>query len=196
MTIVSDGVYSLKLNYNMFGEDMLNVFHYFQGGGLNSNADLLAQGFATQILPAILDITPSDVFYTSIVAEPVFDLLPEFTLALNNQQGLRTGSSLPTFSALSFRYLRAEKATRNGSKRFPGPVEQDMDDGQLTGTFFNIMLATATTLGTPINDGGGDFEPVILRKPDQINPPNGTMSTISGVEALDRITTQNSRKGF
>lgn len=196
MAVVNSGVYEVKLRGRYMDKDILNVFHYFRGGGLNDGSPILALKWDTAILASLLAIASDQLTYTSIEVEPIFGGDIGTTRVLSNANGGVTGAILPPHFAIPFKYFRSEKATRNGSKRFSGVTESMIDNGVFTPNFFIAMETAATALSGTITDAAGDFLPIILRRPDTEGFVNVTMSTVSDVAALNRVSTQNSRKNY
>ena len=194
MGTTTTGLYEVVLEQTYFQENFKNVFHYLATLGQDDDQDLIADAFNTDVLPGISTFQSTDIVYDEIRVANLTGLLADFSLVPTVPNGVIIGDPMANFVAIPFRYVRTSKETRNGAKRFGGLTEGDAFGGGFTPTFFAAMQLQAPTLAGQISTTGIIAEPVILRKPDVAGV--WTYNDVSTVIALNRITSQNSRKPF
>lgn len=108
----------------------------------------------------------------------------------------------PRFMAASIRLLRTSKETRSGWKRLMGLTEGVLSTGTFTAGYLALLNTYAALLDDLLTAGGETLSPCIVGKsydPDtgEENPPAVWLyNVIAGAAAVDRPTTQNSRKPF
>lgn len=193
MPVVSQGVYELILEQTYQTQPMINVFHYTENAGLNDLQGELATLWDTNVLPAIATIQNDTTKYINIKCKNLSGSFAETTIVPTTAQGSVLGLDMAGYIAAPYRYNRTETTTRNGSKRFVGMVEENVQTDVPTGAFFTIMQAIEATLASNLTTASGLFFPVILRLPASAGP-TWNFSNVASVQALNRITTQNSRK--
>ncbi len=195
MPQVNSGIYELILEQDYFGADILNVFHYRQTGGVDDEQEKCANAFDVDIMPEIAVILNDDLKFNNIRVANLTGNLADFSITPSQVDGDVTGAVMADFIACSYRLNRTTKDTRNGSKRFCGMVEENIVGGGFTAAYVADLDLLADVLETTIAGGtGAIFEPIILRKPDIAG--TFTYSLVQTVQALNRVTTQNSRKKF
>lgn len=196
MAIVNAGVYEVRLYQNLFGQEVLNVFHYFRGGGDNDGSGELKVGFLGNMVPAIAAVQSEDLQYERIEVESVLGIdVPDVSVIVG-LQGTIVSESLPAQYVFALRYNRTDKSTRSGAKRFSGLAKIVVENNDLTSDFVTSLQNLANTLETPIASSQQSFIPIILRKPDGPNPANVTINIVGSISALDRASTQRSRLNY
>lgn len=195
MPTLTEGLYELVLEQDYLSQSIINVFHYVNALGDDDLQGLCADSFDQDILPGLSIIQSDSLSYTNIRVANLTGDLADANLTPATTQGLVNGEDVTTFMAAPFRYNRLTKDTRNGSKRFAGLVEANTLTVGFLPAYLTALQLFATLLDDDISVPGGIFEPVILSKPD--NPPGTwTYNPLDSVTALNRTTSQNSRKRF
>jgi len=207
--------YELTLKQLDRGQQANNIFCYYQAlefvTTTPTKAQVLAENWADQILPAILGVQPAEVLTTGVSVKNLFDESDAYELGLS-ESGTFTGDRdlLPTFNAYGFQLNGDNPAVKNGAKRFAGVWEDYVTDGVITGSSLTTpldALSTAleayVTVGTIIMDNV--FEPVIIKRVRSGTSPNYTYRMPENTGELVRskivvalwnavITSQLSRK--
>lgn len=188
-------LYEVVLVQDYIGQRCLNVFHYKSNTSEDDIQFQCGTAFNVDNLPDIALIQSEDVTYQDILVRNITGDLADAAVTPTTTQGDIVGLELATFYAASFRYNRVSKDTRNGSKRFTGMVEESVQNNSFTSAFQTLMDALAIVLDNDISSAGKTFQPIILRKPE-LGAGVWQYSDVQTVTALDRATTQNSRKTF
>lgn len=189
------GIYELVLEQSYQNQQVLNVFHYINTLADDDLQEECATAFDEDVQPTIAGRLNSSVFFTNIRVANLTGTLADFNLTPTDDQGLLVGLGIVSFVCFPFRYNRVTKDTRNGAKRFTGMIEENVETTGFLPAYFNTMEALGVILGTPISTVGGIFDPIILHKPAD-EAGIYTYNTVASVQALNRTTTQNSRKVF
>lgn len=196
MPIAVAGIYEVRLRTVRAGQDLFNVFFYSHTGGLNDKAAECALGFKNGNTISIQNLLSTAVTLEDILVRPIFGTSIEHLLPYTGgEAGLQVGETMPSHIAVSFKYARSSTETNNGWKRF-GP----MSEGNVAGDFFNaayvtVMDASALSFQTNLVEAGNTFEPIIFRPVDgSIKDPLPRFQTLTSVNALNRVSSQNSRK--
>lgn len=195
MPQTGSGIYELVLQQSYVGETCLNVFHYLSNINEDDNQSQMALAFDGVTLPQIALTQQDTVLYQEIIVRNLTGTLADVTIVPATATGGVIGTRTTTFLAMPYRYNRIQKDTRDGSKRFTGVVEENAEVLGFTPAFFILMQTLATFLDNGIADGGKTFNPIILRKPS-LGAGVWQYSQVSSVTALNRSTTQSSRKTF
>jgi len=198
MPVVTSGLYEVVLFQDKSGNELLNVFWYWEQGGDDGIADVLAERFDVTVLPLIAAIQETGIDYTLIRVQPVFGTGIEENLTPTTASGLVAGAAMSNAYAVSLRLFRSTNETRSGWKRFSGLVEENTNFNSFTAAYITDLDSLAFVLGQDLVDGADRFKPVIVRKPFSTveNDPDWVRNEISSVAVVDRPTTQNSRKLF
>lgn len=172
--MATNDVYELTLKQVDRGQAAYNVFFYHQALSFVTTfptvAQVLAEGWADQILPAIQLIQPEEVLTESIVVRNLFNESDRYELLISE------GGTIPgdrqqfsTFNAVGFSLGGDNGAVKNGAKRFAGASEDNVNDGVITGGAFiaslddlGDALEAAVTVGLIIMDPV--FLPVIVKR--------------------------------
>jgi hypothetical protein len=178
----------------------LNVFYYESTGTASPNSLDLFVAFgsdiAAHLVPFMSDIWGIDRFEVINFDDPA----DFYSANVTGYTGAIAGDCTGPFNAWTFTYNRATRASRNGSKRFPGVAEASQASGQATAGALTLLNTAATFLEATISATAGVlYVPRIGRPvypvPNPLHlPPTGlTLFPISGV-SYSHIGTQNSRK--
>lgn len=189
------GLYEVVLVQDYISQRCLNVFHYKSNTSEDDIQFQCGTAFNVDNLPDIALIQSEDVTYQDILVRNITGTLADAAVTPGTANGNVVGLELATFYAASFRYNRVSKDTRNGAKRFTGMIEENVQNNSFTGAFQTLMDALAIVLDNDISSAGKTFQPIILRKPS-LGAGVWQYSDVQTVTALDRATTQNSRKSF
>ncbi len=195
MPQTGSGIYEIVLFQTYLTEVCLNVFHYLSNISEDDNQSQCVLAFNSAILPEIALTQQADVVYDEIICRNLTGSLADITKVPGTPNGLVVGTRMSTFVSMPYRYNRIQKDTRDGAKRFVGAIEENAVQNAWDAAFFTLMQTLATFLDNGIAEGGKTFNPIILRKPD-LGAGIFQYSQISSVTALNRQTTQSSRKVF
>lgn len=197
MPIATEHIYRIVQKYDRLGQELTNVFHYRAVSPTPPDpTSVLVAEFIATVLPRITALASTSVEFTEVVGENLMALTPIVNTPLTATFGLRTGTTMPTFVAASFRYNRATRELRSGWKRIGPMTEEDVIGTEFEAIYITQMDLSATTFGTDLNIGGDLYEPVVIKKPTAFPAASITYVNVTSVTALNRVTTQNSRKGF
>lgn len=194
MPTATSGLYEVILDQSYGTEKVKNVFHYLHTLGDDDLQDLCGLAFDEDVMAGLAALLNVVLTFDEIRCANITGELADVTRIPSENNGDVTGDASPAMVACSFRYQRTTKETRNGGKRFCGMVEGNINVNTFESAYFTAMQAVATTLATDISTVGGIFSPVILRKPDIEGV--WLYNDVANVIALNRVTTQNSRKFF
>lgn len=181
--------------------DIHNVYHFETDGDPNSNDDIeeFINVWIEDIQGAITLIQSDQIVHLEVRAIELdgvfFATVPQGTV-----DGQVTGTAVAPYITYEFIYNRGSRLTRNGFKRFSGPVEEDIDQGGNVGAGVLANLnALALLLDDPITVSWAICTPIILGLATP-PPPDGSglpqrVGPIQSV-AFHRVSTQNSRKAW
>lgn len=195
MPVTGSGIYEVVLEQTYQNQEIFNVFHYLNTLGLDDEQEKCADAFDETLMATLAGLQSTNLDYNLIRVANLTGNLADFSKVPSQGDGDVVGSDIVSFTAFSFRYNRETKDTRNGAKRFAGLIEENVQSTGFGPTFFSSLQAFAILLGNDISTVGGIFSPIILRKPPAAGPLY-TYNTVSSVTALNRTTTQSSRKVF
>lgn len=199
MPTIVDGLYVVKLFQVADTEEMLNVFWYIDLAFSNTKSLQLATLFNANVLPDISNIQHTAITYTNLQVQAIFGTAIEVNFNPSPSNGSVAGTRMNNAYSASIRLNRGTTETRSGWKRFSGLVEENVNTNSFTGPYLNLLDTLAQQLRANLDDGANIFQPVIIRRPGTAgNPPNTNyiFNQMSGATAVDRPTTQNSRKAF
>lgn len=190
------GTWQVRLNGHISGGSILwsNEFGYASSLTVTDEPNELLNRFLSDIVPSVADVLHISAIFDNIDVIEVNDPTRFASYVWPSiLGGDRTGETMPPFVAVGFKYGRAVRGQRSGSKRF-GPIsETDVDNGLVTGAYLTVLEATAAVLAAPIQIGLiQTWFPVILSKLPT-TPVTWDGHSITGV-AYQRVTTQSSRK--
>lgn len=194
MPVVTAGLYKLTLSMTRADQTLRNVFYYLDDDDDDNSEQELNTGFQVDVLPSILQLLVEAVIGDNIEVESVFGIGAPDVDPITSETGGLVGSSAPTFTAAPFKYFRTTRETRNGSKRIGPMRDEDILGDFFDPTYFQQMEDTAGALSFPVTSGPKTFRPVIASRPDVMPAPSWTVNLVQTVQAVDRVTTQNTRK--
>lgn len=199
----SNPIFEIKLKQFYLQRNVLNVFHYRAIEGTAPTASAVANSFELQKVDAIISIQNSGLEHTAIEVIELTAVDNFIEVGLTGVIGELTGTSMAAFFASSFRYLRTTRETRGGWKRFAGLTEEVIDGNDFVATFETAAAAVATELAANMPVGILNLRPIILSPRytalPVVNPlpvDEWVYNDVAGVQFVDRVTTQNTRKGF
>lgn len=197
MPIATNGIYELRLRTTRAGQDLFNVFHYLAATGLDTHAQDLVDTWKIAKTSFIQNLLSTGVNFEDILCFPVFGTGIEVTVPYSGgEAGIQVGESMPTHCAVSFKYNRTTRETGSGWKRF-GPMSETNAVGDFfEASYLTTMATTATALEGTVVGAAADYFPIIFRAPNTAKDPLPRYQLISGVSAINRATTQTSRKRF
>lgn len=194
MPTTTSGLYELVLESSASGQPMKSVFHYLTTLGQDDMQEEVADSFDATIMSDLAGILNSNISFDNIRVANLTGVLADWNLTPSQGSGDVIGSNMAAFTAASYVLNRTTKETRNGAKRFPGMVEENVNGASFTGPYFTALEAFAIVLASQITGGGVNADLVILRKPDILGV--WLYNDVANAQALNRLTTQNSRKNF
>ncbi len=195
MPTSTSGIYELVLEQTYLGQKILNVFHYLNTLDMDDLQTECGTAFDEDVLDAVADLQVDGLVYDNIRVANLTGTGADIFVTPSIPDGNIAGDDAAGFVAAPFRYNRTTKETRNGAKRFAGVTENVMVDDKFETTYFATMQVTALVLAAQMSTVGGLFDPIILRKPPTAGP-TFTYNEVLSVSALNRQTTQSSRKSF
>jgi len=164
-------IYETTLKGTLFGQQINNVFFYYQDLEFvttnPTKAQALVEGFEAQVVDVIMEMITSDYSLASVTARNLFDTSDAYELLLSGGGVLSGGASLDTmtaFTAYGFKLQTEDHSVKPGAKRFAGVAESEQTDGIVTGTTMLSTLApdTADALAAPIQIGTLITDPVFV----------------------------------
>lgn len=193
MPLASTGLYSVTLNQTYQTQPVRNVFNYIEAGRLDDLQAELAVAWDSAIVPALATIQGTTVKYINVTVDNISGTLAETVITPSAAAGGVAGTDMAAYIAAPYKYQRFQTDTRNGSKRFCGMVEENVQTDVPTAAYLLTMQAIEATLAQTFVTLGGSFSPIVLRIPE-VSPGTWRYADVDSVVALNRITTQNSRK--
>lgn len=195
MPDTGSGIYEVVLVQQYQSQEILNVFHYRSTTNADDLQNSCGLAFNVDILPTIAGLVSTGLTFVEIEVRNLTGNLADVSVVPGVANGTVIGEQATSFVSIPFRYNRTTKETRNGGKRFAGAVEEALSFTGFTASFFTTMQTAALVLDNPIVNAANTFNPIILRKPD-LGLGIYRYNEVSSVQALNRSTSQNSRKAF
>jgi len=197
MPIATNGIYELRFRTQRAGQDLYNVFHFLDTTGLDTHAQDLADTWKIAKTAFIRDLLSSAVTFTDILCFSVFGTGIEVTVPYTGgETGNRVGESMPSYVATSLKYQRSSRETGSGWKRFGPMTEPDVLGDFFEAVYLSFMDNAAAALEGAVVGASATYEPIIFRAANTAKDPLPRYQLISSVNALNRVTTQTSRKRF
>lgn len=197
MPVASDGIYEVKLNLDRAGEELVNIFHYRETSGSDTGASGLAADFVSTFETPLQTILSTAVNIVSVTVKPIFGTGVEITEPFTpGTTGDLVGETMPIYSSVSLRYERDSREIRSGWKRFGPMTETEVVGDFFTAGYITIVETLATALEAQLSNVGGIFDPIIFRAANTAIDPLPRWVGVQNIVAINRVTTQNSRKRF
>lgn len=203
MPAITAGLYRLDVRSAAGASfaDIQNTFWYREPFGDNDLSEDLVSAFLEDIVPAWIACINTQTQLTEIIATPIFGLGVEFTQPLSGYIGTAPGTAgMAPYMCFSVRKNRSTNEVKNGWWRFNGLNEEGTVYDKFDPTRFGLYEDFADVLGDTISTlVTSNFVPVIVRPPGTYKTGEQTgyiAVDIVSCTAVDRVTTQNSRKSF
>lgn len=198
MPQITAGLYQLLLHQTIGANSLLSNFWYTQTVGENDKANELSLAFNSNILPTLALAQHTNVDYIDIEVKAIFGAALEVHLTPGTANGALVGTSLPAMMAASIQLQRSSTELRSGWKRISGITEEVVDSPGFEAAYMTTLDSVAVVLKGQVAFGGSTFTPVIVRRPLTTIDQEDFYRQIpvGNAVALDRVTTQNSRKTF
>jgi hypothetical protein len=190
-------VYNIKLFSVLQNVEMLNVFNYIVSGGTVDSADAqeVSDKFNSDVLTKIAAICAIEVDFERIETFQWGNpsdtaLIPKGSLS--EQDGLRTGEAMASFSAWSYTLNRSVPGQRSGGKRFAGISETDLDGYTPETAVLTPIAQLSTALASVLVGSNAEYSQFVARRPLVlgVTPTGYVPATIS----FGGVGTQNTRK--
>lgn len=189
------------------GKECLNVFHV----RLMSNPETawntmlaMAIGFTETVMRPVMSLVTSGVVLSSVYVENLSEVDRPFANHPVNIVGAQANDAYASFGALGVRQEVSTRVTRNGYKRFVGVPENNVTNGVFASGYMTLFQNVATTVlgGSLIAlksapTGGSDIVTVaniVLKSVHDVPVIDGQWQFVTSANAIDRPTTQNTRK--
>jgi hypothetical protein len=195
-----DDIIQVTLRGTLYGQRVLNVFHYKVTDVTGAvDYDLIAGTCLSKLTSDITPIQVSAMTWERCDLDNLTDGL-SFGSATGTFNGVLATEGFAPFAAWYFRLNRSTKLTRSGGKRIAGVPENEVSNGTAESSFIPTLAVAAGEMLLPINwnflsapVGSGSMELGILGR-----NPDGTfdLSRFNGVSGIEyvSVSTQNSRK--
>lgn len=197
MPIATAGIYEVKLTLDRAGEELNNVFHYRETAGNDGSAADLAADWLSTFQAPIQNVLSNAVTLVSVTATPIFGVGVDFTIpyAASTVGGL-TGETMPIYVAASLNYQRDSREIGSGWKRFGPMTEAEVAGDFFSAAYMTVLQNLGTALEAQLGNPGGIFDPIIYRRANTAIDPAPRWVGINSIVAINRVTTQGSRKRF
>jgi len=184
------------------GEEILNRYNYqviLQEAP--SEIEVLLDDFKTNVIPLIQAIQTSNVDYVELRGQNLTNGVEIGTVSLSGMSGLRSGGLASNQTAMALRLNRVTKVTKNGAKRYAGLSETDLVTNGLSSGLQTAMgeLGDQLLLGlefeSPTNERTEAAFVIVGTLPSggyDLTRVNG----IGSISALNRVSSQNTRKAY
>lgn len=198
MPQITAGLYQLLLHQTIGANTLLNNFWYTQTVGQDDKAVELSLAFDGVVMGLIAPVQHINISYIDIEVKAIFGAALEVHKTPTIPAGQLVGAVLPAFIAASIQLQRSSTELRSGWKRFSGVTEEVTQSPGFTPAYLTTVGNLATQLGAQIANGGSTFTPVIVRRPLTTKDLEDFYRQIpvGNAIALDRVTSQNTRKTF
>lgn len=202
MPYVANDIITITDVQDIDGEEVLNIYGYQITDVITpfSSEDIL-NSFLNLVVTDMLDLQANSLTHVEL---RVFNLTDGLTLGSLpvGLSGAETGTLIATNQlAYALKLNRSTAITRNGSKRIAGIPESSVQGNNLTSTALAELEDLADRMGSELDILDGLTElghaiPVIIGRTATGEYDLTRINPISSVTALNRVTTQNSRKPF
>lgn len=198
MSVITSGLYKVTLAQSIGANTAANIFWYRNSTGDNDKPQELYNSFEATVLNTIAPIQHTLIQYTDLKVEAVFGNALEVAGVPSVSGGSLVGTLLPAFNSISIRLHRADKSVRSGWKRFAGITEEVVSSPGFIAAYIADAQTAADAMSVNVGSGGEIYIPVVVRKPFSTKAQLSDWFTvdIASASALNRVTTQNTRKTF
>lgn len=206
MATVGD-VLQVTLRGSLLGTTFYNIaFYRIENVPTEGVLQGLATTFDQVVLTAYKNFAGNHVSFSSLVVRNLFTEEEYTRSALENPQGIRSGTDpLPAFVGATVLLRRANRSVRAGRKHIVGGLEGDVGSGYWTIAALSNLTAVAAAFAADLNPGLVDLlRPVIVgrvqvapgvyRLPLTQEEMSPRWSYVAGASINKRVSTQNSRK--
>lgn len=192
----TNGVYELILRSTYYDEEIINRFHYVDVDARTGISEQIALAF---------DLQNTNQLVTLVNDEYTFDTIEVTELGSNNEifvrnilNGVGSLAGLPVAPHITWtaKLSRTTRDTRNGSKRWSGLTESAMVDTGLTNNTLTAFQAVMDNLLVPLDILGINTDMAIVSRPQGQTQGPWNFSYVGSIQALNRITSQNTRKVY
>lgn len=171
MPIFTEGLYEIRLRQTMLGQEVVNMFYYMQFE--TGDPIMLSQvgtTFKNDVYDTIRTIQAGSAEGLDLRVRRIGGVQEDVT-SLLGEDGTRPGPTLNSFSAWGFKLDRTTIDTRNGSKRFAGISETDVEGNEPATLMETILDDVAAVLAINLSMANGAIlEPVIFRRGSFTDP--------------------------
>lgn len=166
MSVISTNIVRIT-DFQLYqGKQILNVYHYYLDA-LALTPDLTALGneFTSQVLTAVRAAQNPNLVHFRLLVEQINHGLPFVDISHSLPGTKAGGNDAPTWVAVSYKFTRGDKSTRNGGKRIAGLDESDFTGNNLTAACIAAHTPALIEMisGHVLPDG--TWRPMILGKP-------------------------------
>ena len=195
MPTPTQGLIRVTLSGTYLGNNWANVYYYWNAdAGTVMQKVLLADSFNAQVANRLATLMSDKVTLDQILIQDVLGITNDWAQPPTDTTGNLTGDALSRFVCFVYRYTVFNKETRVGFKRYVGVVEGDQADGSLTPTALSRNQAEESSFFQPITNTTQSYQPVIYGGPTPSQPMRSVVNVVTGITALQTLSTQNSRK--
>lgn len=181
-----------------------NIFYYRQSSLLQSAAADLAVLFRDNVLAAIRTVQTVTQTYGLIEVIDSLDVANFDSLPVATTGQIASAAPEPAFMVMSWRLMRSTRDMRSGWKRLSGIDESSVTGNVFAGAHFAAMQGVESNIGQALVDVIASLPLCIVRdRPTAsdpgIDPDDSTTwryTDVANVQAINRVTTQNTRKFF
>lgn len=198
MAVITQGLYQVTLEQQIGQNQIRNVYWYRNQSGDNDKSQEMWDAFNGNVMNQHANAQHENVVYTNLQVISIFGSQLEINGQPTITQGAVTGTLLPAFTVASIRLLRSNRDLRSGWKRISGITEENVESPGFTAAYMVLLQALANEVTVNLSGGVEVFTPSIVRKPFTTkaqSPDWEAIDTNTGL-ALDRVTSQNTRKTF
>lgn len=170
---VLNDIFELTDKQTFQGQEVFNVYFYEVGEIFVSTsatvAQVLAEGFISQILPVISNPQSIQLTHSEISVRNLYDPADQFTVSIAVPGLTSAPDVLPIFNAVGFQLSGETAAVKKGAKRLAGVPESAQTDGVITDTSYITALGNVgTAIAQPVQVGlilpSDVFFPVIVKR--------------------------------
>lgn len=207
MAITGDALL-ITLRYEFLAQKCQTAQYYTPSGAtfITANCDGVGNAWWQDVKDAwrdLINAASGDFLFKSVLVEEFNGSggLGEYAIPIDEQLGTRPGGAtsgfLPSYCACGVRLSVPTRNTRPGQKRFPGLIETDVLDNEITSDYIDLVEAlsakydSAITLGAPV--AAGLLTPIIIKYTGS-PPAEAARQDVTGHVINSSVTSQVSRR--